>query len=127
MRRSIVLAHQKGDQIDDYETLLHCADLLRQEVLCHADDTPMYTTELNPEKGLGEGQSHSCRDWNKLEEWYNDHNACFAYLNQTGGKSDDLERYKYCPKDSSFAPAMRKHFDLPDDWSAEGTDGAAIP
>ncbi|KAI9703049.1 MAG: hypothetical protein M1820_006040 [Bogoriella megaspora] len=119
MRRSVVLAHRNEPQMDDYDQLLHCFDMVRQDILCHADDTPMYTSDINSQLDGGEGQTRFCRDWGILEQWYQDNTACFAYINETQGVSDELERYKYCPRDSQFAPAMRKHFGLPDDWYEE--------
>lgn len=108
--------------MDGYADLLYCFDMVRQDVLCHADDTPMYTAPVGGELKNGEGQSRICRDWDKLEEWALDNTACFAYINETQGVTNELERYKYCPKDSKFAPAMRNHFGLADDWYEEPND-----
>ncbi|KAF2232967.1 hypothetical protein EV356DRAFT_534253 [Viridothelium virens] len=119
MRRSVVLAHRQEPQSDDYADLLHCFDMIRQDILCHADDTLMYTAPAGEQLETGEGQVRVCRDWSKLEEWYDDNTACFAYTNKTEGVTDELQQYKYCPKGSKFAPAMRAHFGLPDDWYEE--------
>ena len=119
MRRSTVLSHRGEPQTDDYTELLRCFDMIRQDIICHADDTLMYTSSLSAQSNTGEGQSRVCRDWNKLEEWFQDKSACFANINETQGVMDELERYKFCPKDSMFAPAMRAHFGLPDDWYQE--------
>ena len=118
-RRSTVLAHRGKPQVDDYHHLLHCFDFLRQDILCHADDTPMFSAGYDTNLTAGEGQVRQCRDWNRLQEFVEDNTACFAYINETQGVSDEIERYKYCPKDSPFAPTMRKHFGLPDDWYEE--------
>ncbi|KAI4193267.1 MAG: hypothetical protein LQ346_003962, partial [Caloplaca aetnensis] len=48
--------------------VMHCLDVLRDDVICHADDTPRYTTTTqHPESGMG--QIRQCRDWSKLAEW----------------------------------------------------------
>ncbi|KAI9663962.1 MAG: hypothetical protein M1821_007453 [Bathelium mastoideum] len=119
IRRSTVLAYHGGTQGDDYAQLLHCFDVIRQDIICHADDTLMYTPTSSEQSRIGEGQSRICRDWNKLEQWFEDNSACFAGLNETEGVADGLEHFKYCPKDSKFAPTMRAHFGLPADWYEE--------
>ena len=119
MRRSVVLAHRGKPQMDDYAALLHCFDMIRQDILCHADDTPMYVALTGGQQENGEGQHRVCRDWDKLEKWAHTNTACFAYVNQTQAVTDEIEHYKYCPRDSKFAPAMRAHFGLPNDWYEE--------
>lgn len=54
--------------------VLHCFDAIRQHIMCHADNTPLY--------GLGhgiagDGQLHQCRDWNALRDYATKNTACF--------------------------------------------------
>lgn len=46
----------------------HCIDLLRQNLMCHADLTvEIKDTELNGVHGFG--TEHTCLDWNGLLAW----------------------------------------------------------
>lgn len=119
LRRSLVLSHRNETQMDDYYHLLHCADMLRQDILCHADDTPMYSSPTESRVDTGEGQKRVCRSWNALEQWFTDNSACFAYINETEGVSNEIERYKYCPRGSKFGPRMREYFGFAEDWYEE--------
>lgn len=94
---------------------MHCLDKLRQDVLCYADDTPMYTS-TNVVADSGDGQTRQCRDWSKLEQWAVDNTACYVHINETTGVDNMLERFKYCPKGTPEAARVRKHFGFPDDW-----------
>ena len=85
----------------------------------------MYIGLARGQLETGEGQTRACRDWNKLEEWTRDNSACFAYINETHDVTDKMEQFKYCPRDSKFAPAMRAHFGFPDDWYEEPVE--AVP
>lgn len=44
----------------------HCLDSLRQDTMCHADKTLLYTENG---KVFGDGQVRECRDWDALNEW----------------------------------------------------------
>jgi len=81
--------------------VLHCADAIRQDILCNADDTPRYSDESDrPESGVG--QVRMCRSWEKLEEWAKGYNSCYAYVNQTSGDLPELQRFLYCPDGSPW-------------------------
>ncbi|TVY92789.1 Phenylalanine aminomutase (L-beta-phenylalanine forming) [Lachnellula willkommii] len=61
----------------------HCMNILREDMFCHADDTPRYTGRLHSQAGkdhpqAGIGQMRKCRDFNKLFEWSNEHSACYT-------------------------------------------------
>lgn len=118
LRRSVVIAHRNEAQLDDYSDLLRCADTLRQDILCHADDTPMASANADPFVQVGEGQKRLCRSWDALEKWSADNTACFANVNETSA-GDEVEKFKYCPKNSRFAAKMRDHFGLAQDWYEE--------
>lgn len=99
--------------------ITHCLDSLRDDILCQADDTPRFTTRTKaPESGMG--QLRQCKDWGALEKWAAERTACYRYVSHKAGSIDQFELFKYCPKDSPYWPALRKHFGKPDNWFGEG-------
>ncbi|KAI7773005.1 hypothetical protein LA080_012496 [Diaporthe eres] len=50
----------------------HCFDSLRQHVMCHADDTLLYSTGHHD---AGVRQTKMCRSWDALREWASERNA----------------------------------------------------
>ncbi|KAH7405832.1 hypothetical protein DE146DRAFT_649808 [Phaeosphaeria sp. MPI-PUGE-AT-0046c] len=50
----------------------HCLDSLRQDTMCHADKTLLYTENG---KVFGDGQVRKCRDWDALNEWIGMHHV----------------------------------------------------
>lgn len=52
----------------------HCLDYFRQFVMCHADNTPLYTIG---DHTAGNGQIHLCRDWDALRDYATESSACF--------------------------------------------------
>ena len=94
-----------------WEHVIHCLDELRQEVICNADDTPRWSTADNS-PGTGMGQIRYCRSWEKLEEWAEQYNACYRYINQTASFEDfpQIERYIWCPQGSPYAAEVEKVF-----------------
>ena len=108
-------------QSHTFEHSNHCLDWLRGDVMCRADDTPLYTTRsMVPENGIG--QSRQCRDWSKLETWARKHHSCYRYGDFVVEDKlpSQLGRFKYCPSDSPYLPAVRKHFGKGDDWFPVG-------
>lgn len=47
---------------------------LNQFIICHADNTPLYTTG---DHTSGDGQLHMCNDWSALRDYATEHSACF--------------------------------------------------
>lgn len=89
--------------------VMHCADVLRQDILCNADDTPRYSTaSAAPESGVG--QVRRCRSWAELERWARRYNACFRYVNQTLESLPEVQRFLYCPQGSPYAAEVEKVF-----------------
>lgn len=84
--------------------VFHCVDALRQDIICHADDTPLYTTG-SKEPVVGPGQSRQCRDWNAMDEWAMQYNGCFSYVNETASSEDfpEILRWVHCPEGSPYA------------------------
>jgi hypothetical protein len=93
-------------------------DHLLQNIICEADDTPMYTSPTQ-NASTGMGQQRMCRSWDRLEDWAKRQTACFSYINETQGVDAVIERFRYCPKDSPLLGPMRSFFGYPEDWFAE--------
>lgn len=88
-----------------YGHVLHCLNVLRETVMCAADDEPLYTgplhaqtNEPNPRAGIG--FTRMCRDWDKLQAWGRDRSACWRPLNVFNRTFPETERYKFCPDGS---------------------------
>ena len=64
---------------------MHCLDTLREDTICHADDTPRYTTNAT-EPVSGIGQKRQCRDWNRLEVWVKHFEGCWRYLDESANQ-----------------------------------------
>lgn len=85
----------------EYEHAIHCVNLLRESVMCNAEDTPLYHGRLHASKGdahpqAGKGQVRMCRSWDAMVAWSREgeRNACY---NPHADASDtEREKYKYC-------------------------------
>ncbi|KAI1203726.1 hypothetical protein F5X97DRAFT_68 [Nemania serpens] len=118
VRRAIVLYNYNRPQMDSYTHLVHCMDHLMQNIICEADDTPFYTsTTSNITTGLD--QTRICRSWDRLTEWAEENTACFAYINETQGVNDVIDRFRYCAPGSPLLGPMRKYFGYAPDWFQE--------
>ncbi|KAL6706178.1 hypothetical protein ACN47E_006094 [Coniothyrium glycines] len=69
---------------------LHCFDALRQHIICHADNTPLYG---HGDGMAGDGQMHECKDWNALRNYATENTACFRD-GQPGMSLED--RFNHC-------------------------------
>ncbi|TGO26884.1 hypothetical protein BPAE_0051g00190 [Botrytis paeoniae] len=90
------------------EHVSHCLNVLREEVMCNADDTPRYTSRLNSEKGKehptsGIGQTRMCNDWEKLRSWAVAYSGCFRAINESIPNFSTIERYKFCPEGMNYS------------------------
>lgn len=49
----------------------HCIDQIRQALMCHSDLTPvpMMPVEGMPDTFLGNGEAHTCRDFDAIWKW----------------------------------------------------------
>ncbi|KAI4129547.1 MAG: hypothetical protein LQ338_002183 [Usnochroma carphineum] len=102
------------NQSKTFPHINHCFDGLRQDIMCHADDTPRYTTNtLDPESGVG--QIRQCRSWTQLQKWSRERTACFRNIHE-GERIHEMERYKFCPPGSPYLPKVRGYFKHDDDW-----------
>ncbi len=102
LRRSILETFDSKVQTIPHEHLAHCLDILRDDIMCNADDTPRYTGRLNQQASAehpvsGVGQTRLCRDWNLLEQWAHEHSACYKPINSSDAGFPVIERYKFCP------------------------------
>ena len=114
----MTIAYHNGTQLDGYPPLVHCMDHLLQNIICEADDTPMYTSRT-PKKDAGLHQTRMCRSWDALNRWAESRTSCYVFINETQGVDTEYNRYKYCPKDSPYADQMRSRLGLPEGWYEE--------
>lgn len=105
LRKNINQREDGKPQTLGYEHLIHCLDVLRDSVMCNADDTLMYVGRLHgntesehPRAGLG--QYRMCRDWNGLLDWTREHSACYRRVEPHNESFPEIERYKFCPDGS---------------------------
>lgn len=101
--------------MDSYLHIVHCMDHLLQNILCEADDTPMYTSPMR-NASTGMGQRRKCRSWDALARWAESQTACFAYINETQGVDAVIQRFRYCPAGSDLLEPMRRYFGYQEDW-----------
>jgi len=98
MIRQSISEFRKGSlQSQHYLHIDHCLTALREDIICNADDTPRYTGGNHKQAGSGQDQIRMCRDWNKLDEWANNHSACFDLPRNTLERTHSSEQYKHCP------------------------------
>lgn len=84
----------------------HCLDQLRQDTICHADDTPRYTGEDQGNQSSGFHQQRTCRDFSKLERWAEERTACYRFLDNS--VYDTLDRHKFCPEGSPYNDVIQQ-------------------
>ncbi|KAI9732962.1 MAG: hypothetical protein M1818_007395 [Claussenomyces sp. TS43310] len=104
-------------QSHDFAHNNHCLDWLRNDIMCQADDTPLYT-DNSMQSTNGIGQVRQCRDWSKLEAWAKERPACFRYGDFVTEEKlpSQVGRFKFCPDDSPYLPKVRKYFGMGADW-----------
>jgi len=110
-------AHSGKKPLVSYHHIEHCLDLLRQDVMCYADDNMDYTKDHGEHFLTGDNQLKKCRDWNKLSEWVRGRSACYRTINITRAGEDhgvehQLDRYTYCPEGSPYIPLIEAWRDL---------------
>lgn len=102
LRKSTLEAFDGKEQELAREHVVHCLDVLRELVMCDADDTPRYTGRVNQQASAehptsGIGQIRMCRSWTELETWAVEHSACYKAINYGDEAFPPMERYKFCP------------------------------
>ena len=88
--------HDEVPQSVHFTHVNHCLDAIRQDIICNADDTPRYTGFVNGPPSSGLGQIHMCRDWERLEQWAQEHSACYRYAPVETPEGIPLESFKHC-------------------------------
>ena len=85
----------------------HCLDVLRQDIMCTADDTPMPGVALP--HTVGDGMVMQCRNWDKLIEWsqHRERNACYHRITDYGGIKRPIEMYANCPEEMGSQRSIR--------------------
>jgi len=118
IHRWVTIAYHNGTQLDNYQHVVHCMDMLRQDILCNADDTPLFSSP-GAKKDAGNGQNRLCRSWDKLTTWAQSQSACNAMINETQGVDSEWSRYKWCTEESPFYEKLKSYLHLPDGWVGE--------
>ena len=89
-------------QTSEWAHVVHCVNVLRDEVMCEASDIPRYTG-YQPERKSGLNQLRMCRDWKQLEAWAHEHTACWKNVGHISDPGfNELDRYRYCPPGSPY-------------------------
>jgi hypothetical protein len=52
----------------------HCIDMMRQYIMCKADNTPLY---VFGDDTAGDEQYRKCNDWNALRDYATENSACY--------------------------------------------------
>lgn len=111
IRKNFVELERLGEsQLDPHHTA-HCLDLLRKDILCYGDDTPMPTNDRHT--AIGDGQTLMCRNYDQVVRWAYapERNACHRSLNEYRTIKHSIERYAFCDKDSQYHDKMQRYFD----------------
>ena len=88
----------------------HCLDWLRNDIQCHADDTPLYeSNSRRPDIGIG--QVRRCRDWSRLQAWAREHHSCYRYGDFVveDQKQNQVGRFRFCPAGSPYGAKVERY------------------
>lgn len=108
LRTSVMEMHRDQTQTVPFGHLVHCLSLLRDDVMCHADDNP--DGEAFALEPMKEPRYRQCKNWTQLESWAMDHTACYSLRDSSYEDAGSLERFKYCPKGSPYVEEVNKAF-----------------
>ena len=108
----------------------HCLLILRDDIMCNADDTPRYTGFQNW-GASGYGQSRMCRNWTQLEDWalQPEQESCWRNIpGVMGDKPGDhsnqlLERYRFCSDQNPYKEQAETAWRDSADWEGQGVVG----
>lgn len=110
LRSSLEEFRSSSPQSSPWEHVQHCLLVLRDEIMCNADDTPRYSG-YQPSQSTGLGQMRMCRDWSALDEWARDkeRSGCWRHIPGEVGVNgfSILERYRFCPEGSRYEEMAR--------------------
>lgn len=92
-----------------WEHFEHCIDSFRQDIMCRADDTPLYS---QVGQFPGADQTVMCRDWDQLIEWIKapERNACYNQFGDFREVKHPLEQYAFCPPESPYYELQTAYF-----------------
>jgi hypothetical protein len=104
-----LLSHPNQPQLIPPSHTYHCLDILRQDIMCRPDDTPM-PTEQGRHK-IGDGQKRKCKDWSALVAWTQDakREACFKMFSDYR-RMHTLEQFAFCNEGSRYTETMERYF-----------------
>ncbi|QSZ35673.1 hypothetical protein DSL72_006795 [Monilinia vaccinii-corymbosi] len=103
-----------ANQTQTFEHAIHCLDVLRSEVMCTADDTPL-SFRFQEADRAERTPKRRCRDWDKLVEYTTAHSACFRRYSPNDPRYGTLDEYLFCPPSSPYKA-------LVDDFKAQDFD-----
>ncbi|KAF1961851.1 hypothetical protein CC80DRAFT_401051 [Byssothecium circinans] len=112
IRTALTEFHHSSTQSSLWGHIQHCLLVLRDKVVCNADDVPRYTGFQN-NQASGQGQYRMCRDFSKLEDWALQHTrnellthyctACWRHIGEIRDPGfRELVRYRFCPEGSPY-------------------------
>ncbi|KAE8319485.1 hypothetical protein BDV41DRAFT_571116 [Aspergillus transmontanensis] len=115
LRTALVEFRDGREQSSPWGHLAHCLLVLRDELICEADDTPRYTG-FQPNQKSGLGQVRMCRDFEQLERWALDNTACWRHVGEIKEEGfRELDRYRFCPEGGPYKE-MSESLWLQGDW-----------
>lgn len=100
--------HRQREQTVPLDHLTHCLSLLRDDIICHGDDTP--DGEAFAREPMKLPRYRQCKDWKQLELWASEHTACYSLQNSSYKDAGGLERFKYCPEGSPYIALVKETF-----------------
>ncbi|GKZ33278.1 hypothetical protein AbraIFM66950_003118 [Aspergillus brasiliensis] len=122
LRTALVEFREAQPQSSPWGHVQHCLLVLRDEVMCDADDTPRYTG-FQPDQKSGLGQVRMCRDWKQLEQWALEQTACWRHIGEISEEGfRELDRYRFCPEGSPYKEVSETTW-LKGDWWRKYKDG----
>ena len=106
----LLVSHPGQKQLIDQHHIYHCLDILRQDIMCRPDDTPMPTTQERHK--IGDGQERKCKDWNALITWTqnSEREACFRMFSDYR-RMHTLEQFAFCNEESKYRKTMVEYFE----------------
>jgi hypothetical protein len=125
MLRKALMELKTGQELSNpWAHTTHCLLVLREEVMCNADDVPRYTG-FQPGTKSGIGQVRMCKDWSKLEEWAREKTACWKHVGSDKEEGfRELDRYRFCPKGHEFEEVSQTKWLGDSDWWKKYQDPA---
>ena len=93
------------------EHIYQCLEMIRQDLMCRADDTPM--PSVDELYKIGDGQAMQCRDWNALVAWSRNpgQHSCFESGWGFRTVKRRLEQHTFCPMDSPHYEVMKEYLE----------------